>query len=498
MRRNSVQLTALAGLALLGGAVGVNCSKSSNPNNGDVKLAVVLPGGVHIDNVTYSVLNSANTTIAGPGTFGVTDPHATISLDIVVPVTPTGDAGDEVTLTATDSLGNSCTGTSPRFQVVSGTNPAVMMTLTCGTATASTSTGNIGVTATVVEGDHCPNITAGVVAPDETSVGGSVNVASTATDADGETLTYTWAPAANFLAPGSASTKYTCTTAGTQSFTLTVSDNHTPTACTTVATFTIKCDPVNVCGNGITEPGEQCDPPNGTTCDSNCQTINGTGGTTGTGGGAAGAPGTGGIAATGGTTGTGGIAATGGVTGTGGIAATGGVTGTGGIAATGGVTGSGGDQLACVQCEQSGLPTQFCNAISPPGGGTSTSNTGCDGFATATQKADCYAILNCFRGSACRAAIHSATSDYNEINGYPQPFDDPHPCLCGNVTLNACVAQSSGYLGVCAGVITTGATDDGFTVAQALGNSHSTVGVAVNLSLCDIDNSCESQCGTTP
>ena len=29
----------------------------------------------------------------------------------------------------------------------------------------------------------------------------------------------------------------------------------------------------SLCGNGIVDPGEQCDPPNGTTCDSNCQNI---------------------------------------------------------------------------------------------------------------------------------------------------------------------------------------------------------------------------------
>ena len=31
----------------------------------------------------------------------------------------------------------------------------------------------------------------------------------------------------------------------------------------------------NTCGNGVVDPGEQCDPPNGTTCDSSCQAIAG-------------------------------------------------------------------------------------------------------------------------------------------------------------------------------------------------------------------------------
>ena len=172
-------------------------------------------------------------------------------------MTPTGDAGDEVTLTATDSLGNACTGTSPRFPVVSGTNPAVMMTLTCGTATASTATGNIGVTATVVEGDHCPNITSGVVAPDETSVGGSVNVASTATDADNETLTYAWAPAANFARSGLGLDQVHLHHGGDAD--VHAHGDRQPHADglhRRWRRFTIKCDPVDVCGNGIIEPGE--------------------------------------------------------------------------------------------------------------------------------------------------------------------------------------------------------------------------------------------------
>ena len=228
----------------------MSCSRrGGTSSSGDVKLAVVLPGGVTISNVTYTVLSSSNATIAGPGTFRVTNPNASISLDIVVPVTPAGDAGDEVQLSATDSLGNSCTGTSPRFPVAAGTNPAVTMTLACGSATAPNATGNIGVTATVVEGDHCPNITSGVVAPDTISVGSTANVAATASDADvTETLTYAWAPAANFAAPTSATTTYKCLTAGPQTFTLVVTDSHTPTTCSTTATFTITC--VAVTGGG--------------------------------------------------------------------------------------------------------------------------------------------------------------------------------------------------------------------------------------------------------
>src|SRR5450631_3357553 len=182
MRRNSFKLTAMAALALVGGgALGMNCSKSTNPNSGDVKLAVVLPSGSTLTTINYKILSSTSAQLAA-GSFNVSDPHATVSLDIVVPVTAAGNPGDTVNLTATSSTGESCTGTSAPFPVLAGANPAVTMTLSCGTGSAAGQTGNIGITATLVEGDNCPSITSAVVGPDETSVGGSAMVIATASD----------------------------------------------------------------------------------------------------------------------------------------------------------------------------------------------------------------------------------------------------------------------------------------------------------------------------
>jgi hypothetical protein len=470
MRRNSFKLAALAGLALVGGAVGVNCSNGSNPKTGgDIKLAVVLPGGVHIDTISYKVQNSANATIAGPGSFSVTDPNATISLDIVVPVTPTGDAGDTVVLTATDSLGNSCTGTSAHFPVVAGTNPAVAMTLACGSATSPISTGNIGVTATVVEGDHCPNITSGVVAPDQTSVGAAADVAAVATDADTtETVTYAWAPAANFASPTSASTTYTCTTAGVQTFTVTVTDSHTPTSCSTQATFTITCVGTTTTGTGGT----------------------GTGGT-GTGGTGTGGTGTGGVAGMGvaGAPGTGGVAGMGvaGSTGTGGVA-TGGTTGTGGTPVVQG------DSVACRTCELQGTTAGDCFNTSPTGQGTTAANFGCEGLTGAAQTA-CQNLLFCLQGQACQAAIHSADASFSEA---ALGFDQPLPCLCGTAFVtdasstahDKCVTATSGFNGVCASLFAAAA--NGGSVTGNFTNNQIAEGVAVNLMSCDIDHPCTS------
>ena len=483
MRRNSLKLTAFAAVALVGGAAGMNCSKSSNPNSGDVKLAVVLPSGSSITLVNYRILSSTNAQLAG-GSFDVSDPNATVSLDIVVPVTPTGNPGDTVNLTATTSTGVSCSGTSAPFPVLPGSNPAVTMTMTCGAGTPSGQTGNIGVTATLVEGDNCPSITSAVVGPAETSVNASVMVIATASDPDAsETLTYAWAPAANFTTPGSSGSSYKCLASGVQTITLTVTDSHTPIACSTQATLTVKCDGGAVCGNGVIEAGETCDPPNGTTCSATCQTIGGTGGTTGTGG-VAGTTGTGGVA---GTTGTGGVAGT---TGTGGVA-TGGTTGTGGVA---GSTGTGGgtggtpftqDNAACVACETTGTNNSVCFTTSTPG----ATIVGCDGFTNATDKANCIALLACLRSTACQNVIHAAGSDYGEGTG----FDDGTPCLCNNATTtvlkNACLGQTSWTTGICAAQFVAASNNSAgnSNPRDSLYDPAYPVGVGMNLMTCDID-----------
>jgi hypothetical protein len=490
MRRNSLKLTALAAMAFAGGAVGLNCSKSSNPNSGDVKLAVVLPSGAKLTTINYKILSSSSAQLAG-GSFDVSDPNATVSLDIVVPVTPTGDAGDTVNLTATSSTGESCTGTSAAFAVLAGTNPAVTMTLTCGTGSAPGQTGNIGVTATLVEGDVCPSITSAVVGPAETSVGSSAMVIATATGSSA--LTYAWAPAANFTTPGSSGSSYKCLASGLQTFTLTVTDSHNP-PCQTTATLNIKCDSVSTCGNGIIEPGETCDPPNGTTCSATCQTITGTGGT-----GVAGAPGTGGTGTGGvaGSPGTGGVAGSTGLAGAPGTGGTGtGGTGTGGTG-TGG-TGTGGtfaqDNAACVACEGTGTSNGVCFTTSTvDGSGNSVSAVGCDGFTNATDKANCLSLIACLRSTACQNVIHAAGSDYGEAG---VNFDDGTPCLCNSatttVTKNACLGQTSWTTGVCAAqfvAASSNAASGASTPVMALFDPAFPVGIGMNLMTCDIDTS---------
>jgi hypothetical protein len=445
---------ALAGIALLGGALDPGCAKSLGPSAGDVRLALVLPQGSAVDTVSYLVLSSSGATMAGPGTLDVSDPGATLTLHVVVPATPAGDPGDTVKLSATTSTGVACSGTSAAFPVLAGVTVEVGVTFTCGTATEPTPTSSVGITATIVEGDHCPSITSGVASPATTSVGGTIGLVVTASDADpGETLSYAWAPAASFTNPAASATLFKCVSAGTQSLTVTVSDNHTP-PCSTTASLTVTCSPVDanggLCGDGVVGPLEQCDPPNGVTCSSTCQVIP--------------------------------------------------------VPPCGDGIIEPGEECdppdgntcdltchkifvelsACTNCQFDGALTGACFNTSAPGQGTSLATFGCDSFASQADRNKCNALLFCLGGAACQAAIHSATPDYSEA---ALAFDNPLPCLCGNVPHDTCLEMASGWTGVCASEYLAGAAN------PAVGFASGTVGVANALFECDIDNPCVSACG---
>ena len=74
-------------------------------------------------------------------------------------------------------------------------------------------------------------------------------------------------PTGSIVGATSSPATFQCTQpASTNNVTVTVSEG----TCTVTASTTIAC---GSCGDGILDPGEQCDPPNGTTCDSVCQTL---------------------------------------------------------------------------------------------------------------------------------------------------------------------------------------------------------------------------------
>ena len=304
MSRSLIKVRNLLALTALSAAVGLGaCSRSSEPGNdvGGLKVALAVQGGYTVNSVSYTVNASPGGAVVKSGAVDVSGAGASISFALELP-----PGTDTITLTAASTTGVTFTGTSPAFTVVSGQTVGVSVTLTNTVADAGTAPGQVDVNATIVPGDHPPQLTFVVVSPLQIAVGGTVNVSVTATDPDvGDVLSYAWTatPDGAFASATSDTTTFSSGTVGTKTLKITVSDNHAPTALATSVSVAV-----------------------------NVISVTGTGGSTG----AAGAP------ATGGPTGTGGTAATGGTTGAAGAPATGGTTGTGGTPATGGTTGAAG------------------------------------------------------------------------------------------------------------------------------------------------------------
>jgi hypothetical protein len=119
---------------------------------------------------------------------------------------------------------------------------AMSSLLLLGCGDNQSASGEVEVALNVVAADKCPSITSAVAAPMQTSVGGTIGVSATAVDPDrGETVGFSWSPAAQFANPSSATTSYLCTAAGRQTLTLTIADSRRPIPCTAKATLEVDC-----------------------------------------------------------------------------------------------------------------------------------------------------------------------------------------------------------------------------------------------------------------
>jgi hypothetical protein len=222
-------------LSLLGITTLIGCERPDSSDVGVVKLALSLPNGATVGSVGWTVLSSSNAVLAS-GTTDTSNPSSTPSVSVGL---PPGN-GDTVSMTATTSQGASCSGTSAPFDVSVGHLVPVSVTLNCGNVTPDAGLGSVVITGILVPGDSCPVLTSWLVSPLETaSAGGTIDVGVTATDANsGEVVSYAWtATAGSFADPTSSTTNYICGTAGTETLTVTITDNHKPTACSVSASF---------------------------------------------------------------------------------------------------------------------------------------------------------------------------------------------------------------------------------------------------------------------
>jgi hypothetical protein len=214
-------------------------SATPEPGTGMVRLALgPAPRLLTIPTVHWQIVSSASIVLR-QGDIDTSDPNATPSVDTSCPASN----GDKVVMTATATDGTVCTGTSPPFNVIAGGTVMVGVVLVCGGAPFVQGGGSVLVGGEVVAGDSCPQLTSWSASPLQVLPGGTVDVAATATDADpGDTLSYVWtASAGSFANPAAPATQFLCTPAGPAILTVTVSDNHSPTPCTTAVSLAVSC-----------------------------------------------------------------------------------------------------------------------------------------------------------------------------------------------------------------------------------------------------------------
>ena len=416
---------ALAATALLSTAV-TACGNKSVQDDDEGTLSIHLHLGPGLDIDTFDTVVSGNGMTPATGTIDVSADDATVHTTI--PGLPEG-VGYRIELHGVSTDGATTCDGSSSFDIAAGAVTQTTVLLICNGAT----TGSV-----VVDGVFCPGLTSFSADPGSVPLGATIDVAAMARDldtSDDATPTYAWtATAGSFASPASGSTTYACSAAGTQTLTIKVSatsPTRNVTACDVHGSATVTCV-APVCGNNIIEAGEDCDPPNGTTCDASCHTISA-------------------------------------FCGDGVINAPGEeceppnepATSYGyGCDASCRVT----DSL-CHACELT-----KCDALFGDAGAWGCANL------SGTAKANCEALLSCIRTSHCAAATQDAQG-----------------CYCGTAADLGCLTGSAN--GACKAQYEAAAgTTDPATIANVFTDPSSPVGLANNQITCDADTSTPPNC----
>jgi len=196
---------------------------------GSVGLALQA-GGVALRSISYTIINTG---FSKSGTIDVTN---STQISTVIGGIPAGN-GYSISLTATDAANSAvtCAG-SASFSVTAGATSSAQVRLQCKTPAK---TGSVMVNGSL---NVCPVIDSLSVDPAETTVGNSVNLSASGSDADKvpSSLSYSWTSSAGTLTgASSANAALKCTVAGTVTVTLTVSDGD----CSDSLNQTVTCSP---------------------------------------------------------------------------------------------------------------------------------------------------------------------------------------------------------------------------------------------------------------
>jgi hypothetical protein len=188
---------------------------------GTLGMALTLPGGATINTIAWVITGpNGASTVATQGTVNVQN---SLSVAFTVGNIPAG-SNYAISLSGTSTDGTVTCAGSMQFNISARATTNVTDLLQCNGAISEA-----GSLAIVGQAYDCAAWSGVTVLPSETAIGGSIALAATATAANPAGLTYAWsAPSGSFSAPTSASTNYSCTTAGTITLTLTVGDGPIP------------------------------------------------------------------------------------------------------------------------------------------------------------------------------------------------------------------------------------------------------------------------------
>ncbi|HEY0464501.1 MAG TPA: lamin tail domain-containing protein, partial [Polyangiaceae bacterium] len=227
-------------LALMGLSVGLSVfgcsaadSTATSPEASEAvgSLGLALQsGGVTLNSVSYTIVGTG---FSKSGSINVANSS---QISAVIGGIPAGN-GYTISLSASDASNSAvtCAG-SASFNVTAGATTPAQVRLQC---TIPPKTGSVLVNGTL---NVCPVIDSLSVSPAETTVGNAVGLSAAGSDTDHvpSALSYAWTSTSGTIAgPSAANTSLTCTTVGTVTVTLTVSDGD----CSDTLTQIVTCSP---------------------------------------------------------------------------------------------------------------------------------------------------------------------------------------------------------------------------------------------------------------
>ena len=167
-----------------GGAPG-----SSSNGTGQVSIALTLAGGDVINGVTWTLENSSGAIIplgtANPGTVNTSN---SLAINFQIGGIPAG-TGDQITLSATTTQGETCTGTAAGITITAHATASVAVQMLC-TAPAPDA-GNLSVTGTTSYCGTWTSLATGATGS-EVFVGETITLNAAATGDNPSNLGYTW------------------------------------------------------------------------------------------------------------------------------------------------------------------------------------------------------------------------------------------------------------------------------------------------------------------